>query len=193
MTDNGGFTLNGVAVSDYGVTLRYAPDQPMLPETRDRTVEILGRPGQYWIDSELGVRSFSLPCHFSDCESASELETLVRAFGKFLVDAYGRPKTLKLIFDDNTDVYYNVRYSGQIPFERAWVGVSEFTLELVAEDPFAYETDEEYDYSTITTSGGSMTVTSSGNVATPATVCVTNNGGAEISDGFTITIKQEIE
>jgi len=193
VTDNGGFTLNGVAASSYGITMRHGPDQPIVPGTKDRAVSVLARAGDYWIDSELGVRAFSLPCFFDRCADAATLDALVRTFAKALTDSYGRPKQLKLVFDDDADKYYLVRYSGQIPFDRKWAGVSDFVLELISDDPYAYEQDEEYDYSTITTSGGSMTVTSSGTVATPARVCVTNNGAAEITNGFTIKIEQEIE
>ena len=186
MTDNGGFTLNGVSASTYGITLRYAPGQPMLPDTRDRTMEIPGRDGMYWFDSDLGARQFSLLCDFRNCADAAALDTLIRAFARVLVDVNGKPKSLLLVFDDAPTLTYTVRYSGSIPFDRAWVGCSEFTLNLVADEPYARET-EQIDTATITADGETITVVSTGNVSAPAKISVTNNGAAPIA-GFTITI-----
>jgi len=190
MTDNGGFTIDGIPCSTYGVTLAYAPGQPMLPETRDRSVEIPGRAGAYWFDSDLGVRTFSLPCRFQDCADSAALDVLIRAFARVFVHVHGRPRQLALIFDDAPGLTYMVRYAGQIPFDRAWLGCSEFTLNLVADDPYAYE-QEDATSGTITTSGGSLAVTSTGNVETPAKLCITNAGASPVT-GFTIVGKYEV-
>lgn len=190
MTDNGGFTINGVAATTYGITLRYGPSIPMLPATRDRTAEIPGRNGVYWFDSDVGQRQFSLPCDFRDCADAAALDVLIKAFARALVDVNGKPKALSLIFDDAPTITYTARYAGEIPFERAWCGVSEFTLNLVADDPNGAEA-EQTDEATITTSGGTMVVTGTGTVSGPAILTITNNGGAPIA-GFTITIEYPI-
>jgi phage-related protein len=158
----------------------------MLPETRDRTAEIPGRSGSYWFDSDLGQRRFSLPCDFRDCADAAALDVLIKAFARVLVDVNGKPKALSLVFDDAPTITYTVRYSGGIPFDRAWVGCSEFTLELVADDPFGYEAEQTTE-ATITTSGGIMAVTSTGTVATPAKISITNSAATAIV-GFTIKI-----
>ena len=191
MTDNGGFTIDGVPASAYGITLAYGPGQPFLPETRDRTVEIPGRAGVYWFDSDLGVRTFSLPCRFQDCADAAALDALIRAFARVFVDVHGRPRQLALIFDDAPTLTYLVRYSGQIPFDREWVGCSEFTLKLITDDPYAYEPEDSTE-STITGDGESMTITSTGNVETPAKICITNTGSSPLTGGFTITGKFEV-
>jgi hypothetical protein len=104
-----------------------------------------------------------------------------------LVDVNGKPKALSLIFDDAPTITYTVRYAGEIPFDRAWVGVSEFTLELIADDPFGYEAEQTTE-ETITTSGGTMIVTGTGTISTPARIEITNNGAAPIT-GFVITIE----
>lgn len=186
MVDNGGFVLDGVAASAYGITLRYSPSIPMLPATRDRTVEIPGRAGAYWFDSDVGQRQFSLPCDFRDCADAAALDVLIKAFARALVDVNGKPRALSLVFDDAPTITYTVRYSGEIPFDRQWVGCSEFTLSLVADEPYGREV-EEVTSGTITTSPGVLSVTGTCTVASPAKICITNNGGSAI-DGFTITI-----
>jgi hypothetical protein len=83
-----------------------------------------------------------------------------------------------------------VRYAGQIPFDRAWLGCSEFTLNLIADDPYAYEAEDNAT-ATLTGDPESMTVTSSGNVETPAKICITNNGANPIV-GFTIKVNYEV-
>lgn len=192
MVDNGGFTIDGIPASTYGVTLRYAPGQPFLPSTRDRTVEIPGRAGTYWFDSDLGQRTFSLPCDFRNCADAAALDVLIRAFARIFTHVRGKPRQLSLIFDDSPALTYMVRYAGQIPFDRAWVGCSEFTLELIADDPYAYEPEDDTIITPVTTSGSiAGTVTSSGEVETPAEICITNNGGIAV-DGFTIRVIYEV-
>ena len=192
MVDNGGFTIDGATATSYGITLMYAPGQPFLPSTRDRTVEITGRAGAYWFDSDLGPRTFSLPCRFTGAADAAALDTLIRAFARVFTHVRGRPRQLALIFDDAPTLTYMVRYAGQIPFDRAWVGCSDFSLELVADDPYAYEDVDETTIA-ITESGTvpGETITSSGNVETPATFCFTNNGEAAV-DGFTIIVNYEV-
>lgn len=191
MTDNGGFTIDGIPASTYGVTLAYAPGQPMLPETRDRTVDITGRAGNYWFDSDLGPRTFSLPCRFEGAANAAALDTLIRAFARIFTHVRGKPRQLALIFDDAPTLSYLVRYAGQIPFDRAWVGCSEFTLNLIADDPYAYE-EEDATTIDITTSGGvAAIIPSTGNVETPAEFCITNNGSAPIA-GFTVKVNYEV-
>lgn len=192
MVDNGGFTIDGETATSYGITLMYAPGQPFLPETRDRTVEIPGRAGTYWFDSDLGQRTFSLPCRFTGAADAAALDVLIRAFARVFTHVRGRPRQLELEFDDAPGLKYLVRYAGQIPFDRAWVGCSEFTLELVADDPYAYEPEDDTTISPVTTSGSVVgTVTSSGNVETPAEICITNNGAGPVA-GFTIKVNYEV-
>jgi len=190
MVDNGGFVLDGVAASAYGITLRYGPSIPMLPETRDRTAEIPGRDGVYWFGSDVGQRRFSLPCDFRDCADSAALDVLIKAFARALVDVNGKPRALALIFDDAPTITYTVRYSGGVPFDRAWVGCSEFTLELVADDPYGYEA-ADYVAEEITTSPASFEVESSGTVSTPAKISIVNNGASAI-DGFDVTIQYEV-
>ena len=188
MVDNGGFVLDGTAASAYGITLRYGPSIPMLPATRDRTAEIPGRNGAYWFDSDLGVRTFSLPCQFQAAKAdAAALDVLVRALAAALVDVNGKPKAIALVFDDAPTLTYIVRYSGSLPINRAWVDPTDFTLTFTADAPFGYEAEQTTE-ATITTSGGTMLVNSTGTVSTPARLEITNNGASPIT-GFTITIE----
>lgn len=192
MTDNGGFTIGGVAASTYGITLMYGPNQPMLPETKDRTVDVLGRVGSLFIDSNPGSKSFSLPCQFRDCETAAELDTLIRTFARVLVDERGRSKQIKLIFDDYPDWYYLVRYSGQIPFDRKWVGCTDFTIDLISDMPYAQRITETITSEDITTDPQTWNLVCTGTTETPAKICITNSGAATVS-GIKITHTYEVD
>ena len=191
MTDNGGFTISGVPATTYGVTLMYGPNQPMLPNTKDRVAEVLGRVGSLFISSDVGSKSFSLPCQFRDCETASELDALIKTLARALVDINGRAKHLSLIFDDSPTLTYTVRYSGQISFDRKWVGCTDFTLDLIADDPLGYEEETETE-ATITGDPESMSVYSSGDISTPAIVKIENTGAATVS-GFELKTTIEVK
>ena len=94
-----------------------------------------------------------------------------------------------MVFDDAPTITYTVRYSDEIPFDREWMGCSEFTLKLIADDPYGYA-EQDTTSGSITASGGAVTVTSGGNVATPARMSITNNGAAPVT-GFMITIQYQ--
>ena len=186
MVDNGGCTFNGVPASTYGLSLKYAPDLPMLPGTKDRTASVLGRAGDIWIGSEQEPRTFSLECQFLGCASKEALDVLIRAFAAVLVDIDGKPQQISLIFDEAPNYTYLVRYNSRIPFSREWVGASPFTLELIADDPYAYEA-EETTLATVTTSPATIPVISSSVVKTPAKICIENTGASPVN-GFTLKI-----
>jgi phage-related protein len=158
----------------------------MLPDSRDRTEEIPGKPGQYWFDSDLGVRTFSLPCQFQGAKAdAAALDVLVKALARVFVDVNGKPRQVSLVLDDSPTITYLVR-SGGISINREWVHPTDFTLTLVADDPFGYEA-EEVTTGTITTSPGTLAITGTSSKSSPAKICIKNNGASTIT-GFTITI-----
>jgi len=84
----------------------------------------------------------------TDYDEPSEqmLQHYVRQLAAHLVDAYGRPKTMKFIFHREPDKYYMVRYSGTLSIDRILrQSVGEFTLPLTAYDPYAYANANAYD------------------------------------------------
>lgn len=182
----GGFTLNGVDASSYSIRLLNEPGVPVLPQSRDRTARVLGRSGRIWIGSDIGERIFSLPCTFTNVSTAADLDTKARDLANVLVDTYGRPKQIKLIFDENPDLYYLVRYAGDIPVNRIGSGGTKFTLNLIADDPYAHE-EEETTSATVTASPSTIPITSSSEVRTPAKICIENTGTAPVN-GFTLKI-----
>ena len=180
------FTLNGVDDTDLGVELQEGYDEPALPGTRDRTVEIPGRAGEVFFGADLEARSFDLPLAMIEEATQEALQETIRAFVSVLLDSDGKPQEVPLVFTKEPDRTYTVRYSGKISLRRL-IGGSKgfFTLPLVAADPFAYGPEETHSM-TVTSSPQSMTIDNVGNQSTPCVIKITNTGSNTIN-GFTIS------
>lgn len=128
--------IDDVKLQDMGLTVKLSSQEPILPATRDNIVTIPGMHGAYDYGADLEPRLFALDCMYEKV-SWMDLKIRIREFVRILLDNYGRPKTVKLRFGDESDLYYNVRYSGSIPLDRL-AGLGSFTLPLTAYDPHAY-------------------------------------------------------
>ena len=184
------FTIDGVSNSTLSFYVLDGWGRQMLPGTRDRTAEIPGKDGDYWFASDLTQRAFNIPGYIV-ATSESDLNSKIRAQARKFVDANGKPRNISLIFTDEPLLTYTVRFNSGVDFSR-WISNTRgrFEIPLVADDPYAYEA-EQTDEATITTSGGTMVVTGSGTVSTPAILTITNNGVDPIA-GFVITIEYEV-
>ncbi|OZQ95851.1 hypothetical protein CA598_08460 [Paenibacillus sp. VTT E-133291] len=123
-------------------TLRES-QRPILPPTVDRTYTVPYMHGAYDFGADMGPRPLPLECAFME-RNAYQLQRRVSALAAHLVDGDGRPRTLPLIFANQPDRQYMVRLSGQLPIDRM-AGLGEFSLPLVAYDPFSYSTYESDD------------------------------------------------
>lgn len=180
---SGGFTLGSKTASELNIELLRSTQRRILPDTRDIVLTIPGRPGAYDFGGEFGPRLIELECVFLGAASSAELQTLARNLATHLIDIYGKPKTLKLVFDDEPDKYYTVRYSGSLPLEHLVV-TGRFTLPLVAYDPFAYGAEQTLAF-TITSSPTTMEITSSGSAPTYPIFKIKNIGQTAIN-GFSL-------
>src|SRR5690625_4940994 len=95
-------------LQDEGITVLLSSEEPALPSMRNISVTVPGRHGSYDFGAYFEPRNFTLNCVFPR-QSYSDLKAQIREFNRLLVDAYGRPKTVKLRFGDEVDKYYNVR------------------------------------------------------------------------------------
>lgn len=164
--------------------------RPILPGTRDYTMQIPGRNGSWDFGADLDARMFSLECACSARNSA-ELQAITVQLAAHLIDSYGRPRDLELRFDNRpAGQYFIVRYSGSLPIERI-VGLGKFSLPLMAADPFAYGPEQIYE-TTITTSPFVFNIESSGNVRTSPVIVLTNTGSNTIH-GFTVVNEYQLE
>lgn len=158
--------IDGKHISEYGLIVERGGDVDEMPETRDLTLPVPGRPGAYDFGAELGSKPFNFPMVFVDSLSKNELQHKKREFIRTLLDPYGRPRTFKLQREYEKGKYFLARYSGSLSIQRL-VNYGQFTLPLMAYDPYAYSVatnDEvtwgsevvtfEYDYILGHTGGG---------------------------------------
>lgn len=128
--------IDDIELQSLGVTVRLGSTEPILPSLRSQTLTVPSRHGAYDFGAWLEPREFELDCVFKR-QSYTELKLQIRSFLGLFLDAYGRPKTVKLRFGDEPDKYFNVRVSSNIPIDRV-ANFGQFTLPLTAYDPFGY-------------------------------------------------------
>jgi predicted phage tail component-like protein len=130
-------TLGDKRPEDFpGLKILIKTQGPAMPEIRSKTMEIAGRHGLIDFGATLGPRQFEIVCAVVSANQ-HVLQRTLRELAAHLLDGKGRPKTMKLIFDEEPDVFYNVRLSGSIPVDRLF-GLGQFTIPMIAYDPYAY-------------------------------------------------------
>lgn len=130
-------TIDGNDLSEFGLYVLEGHENPILPETRDNFLTIPGAHGVRDMGATLGPRYFSIPLGFAPRSDYAELRRDADRFKRLLIDDYGRPKNVKLVFNYFPDRYFLARYYGQLPLERL-VSMGRFNLPLMAADPHAY-------------------------------------------------------
>lgn len=187
------FTLGGKTAEQLKIMLLEDTQIPVLPETRDMTQVIPGRNGVYDFGADLGPRYIDLDCGFIDevLDSDDKLQVAVMDLAEHLVDAWGKPRELELVFDRLPDKTFFVRYAGNLPIERTlYHAKGFFTLPLTAFDPYAYG-DEVDDGRTITDGLASEVYEVDTAVNVPVTLIIENEG-TNILHGFSFKTFDEI-
>jgi predicted phage tail component-like protein len=128
----------------------------LLPQTRDNTEEIPGRHGEIDFGSEFKSRLMELHVATDEGLSQQEKEHLKRMIAKYLNPVSG---VKKLVFLDDVDVEYEVKYAGKIDLTKytSWM---EFTIPFKMTNPFIQSTGENFHI-------GNGTITNSGTFETP--------------------------
>jgi phage-related protein len=178
------FTLGGKTNSQLGFeVLKYETKQPGLPDTRDRLMYLGGRHGAYDFGADLRPQVFFFHSYFITAVTPAEIQTALRALSVHLLDAWGRPKRLSLVFDAEPDKTYFVRYSGSFAIDdTASMNRRRFTLPLLAPEPYAYGSAEsEVDTLTVSPDENTYEIISQLNV--PLTIIMDNIGANTVS-GF---------
>lgn len=166
-------TLGGVRPEDIGLRVLRESSRPILPGTRDRTVTIDGRNGAWDFGADVEPREFNLSCAFLTRDSR-QLQYHVEQLAHLLVDSYGKPRTLELVFAAHPDRTYTVRYSGNLDINRV-VGMGTFSLPLIAFEPYAYGLEQVLELD-ISASPTQFTVASEGEIRTETKFVLTNTG-----------------
>lgn len=135
--------FDGVKDEDLDMYMTIESDIPITAGTRDRTIEIPGRPGKWDFGSDLDVLNFNFKYSVRSL-SYSALQTAIHNISNVFLDAQGKPKNVVMRISTEYEKYYTVRYSGNLPIQRlATKGI--FNLPLKACDPAAYAEDTAYD------------------------------------------------
>ncbi|MEF2965032.1 distal tail protein Dit [Paenibacillus sp. M1] len=143
MASDSVLTLDGRTPMELGMGVFQKTQRPILSPTVDNVVTVPYMHGAYDFGATIGPRQFTLECAFI-AKNYLELQQRVSALAAFLLDADGRPRTMPIVFANQPDRQYTVRYSGDLQIERI-AGLGTFTLPFVAYDPFAYSLESTSD------------------------------------------------
>jgi predicted phage tail component-like protein len=138
-------SIDGVHLeNDLGLHLLAGSDETMMPETRQDTLTIPDRHGAIVFDSYLEPRRLFPQILIPSQATLNDVQGIVRKVSSLLVDEYGKPKDVKVIYDYEPDKYYIARLTGYISVDRiAKAGI--FLIPLYAYDPMAYAEANAYD------------------------------------------------
>jgi predicted phage tail component-like protein len=130
-------SIDGVHLeNDLGLHLLAGSDETMMPETRQDTLTIPDRHGAIVFDSYLEPRRLFPQILIPSQATLNDVQGIVRKVSSLLVDEYGKPKDVKVIYDYEPDKYYIARLTGYISVDRiAKTGI--FLIPMYAYDPMA--------------------------------------------------------
>lgn len=143
MSNDAVLTIDGVTPRALGLGVFGKTQRPILSSTVDTIVTVPGMHGAYDFGATMGPRQFELECAFI-ARNHMELQQRVSALAAFLLDGNGKPRTMPIIFANQPDRQYMVRYVGDLAIERI-VGLGTFTLPFTAFDPWAYSKESTSD------------------------------------------------
>ena len=129
-------TLDGIRIEEFGLKALLEHEHPLNAEITHKTVKIPGRDGLYYFGSEIGGKVFSITFDVIE-DDKIEMQRKLNAFVAFLYDSYSQPRSIKVVFDYEPDVYYMIRINSSITPSRMY-GLTQFSLPFVAYDPYKY-------------------------------------------------------
>lgn len=166
------FYFNGEHLWDHGGSLLTDSNFDGIPETKEITLEVPGRPGVYYIGTEDGERTIKLRLGFN---VPTTHQAKARELAAWLTPRAGESE---LKFDAEPDKVYYMRISRkwQHSGRPLWV---EFDVEFRGSDPYAY--GSEMNYAASGSSPISMSTENPGSIETPTVITLTPLAG-QITD-----------
>jgi phage-related protein len=142
------FVYKGRKASEFGLITK-SKQRPMIPDIRQRYVEIMGRDGSYdYSSNELEDRVIQVTCSFYT-SNVGELRYKLRLISAWLygpeIDNGFQDWETKtggkgwLIFDDEPDIRYRAKIGNKIDFDQT-VTMGEFDIYFRA-DPYSYSVE----------------------------------------------------
>lgn len=181
-------TIGGVSPKELGLGTFRNSQRPILSSTVDNTVTIPGMHGAYDFGATMGPKQFELECAFIT-RNHIELQRRVSALAAFLLDGDGRPRTMPIVFANQPDRQYMVRYVGDLEIERIG-GLGMFDLPFTAFDPWAYSR-----YTTVDINVDNAVITVDSDILVDSGYTFTLNGPkpVQIQNVGTLNIEPVIE
>lgn len=128
--------LNDVPIKELGMFVLQEGNTHPSPTFENKTVKVPGRIGEYHFGSEVGSRPHTIALGVIDPD-VIESQARVRKFFELVLDEYGKPKPVKMVYEYEPDKYYTVYVDGSFIPERMR-GYINGPINLVAYDPIAY-------------------------------------------------------
>jgi phage-related protein len=191
-------TVNGITFSSLGLGLK-KHDIPVLPETKDYTVDIAGRDGSVDFGTVYGPRTFSLECVLMADDPTTDYQAKVAALAVIFNAKKGDQA---FIFGDRPGVRYVGRYSGTMPIEKI-IFDGNVTIPIKMNNPFpesvqdtsakeygqGLEYGQGYEYSAhsvqVISSSQAISIQNDGSLEVPPFIRITGKfTNLSLSDGF---------
>lgn len=128
------FSLDGVSIKDYGLKITGGDIYP-IPGVRERTATVTGQDGEYDFGGDFDTRPFEWELKYINSERLHLLRDM-KAFMGALLDERGKPKSVKLVYDEEPDKQYWVKYNGGTRLDLLLHQVK-FTLPMKAHKPLS--------------------------------------------------------
>jgi predicted phage tail component-like protein len=126
------FVFNGIDSRSYDINVSKL-ERPILPKTRERLLTIPTKHGQYDFGPYFEPMTITLTCWVSEISRAN----LLSMTDNIAVWLDPRAGAKQLVISDQTDRYWNARYSGTLDIAYI-VGYGEFKIPFLCVDPFAH-------------------------------------------------------
>jgi predicted phage tail component-like protein len=132
-----GFTLKGQHCSELGIAME-TKTLPVLANPDDSYIQAPGRDGSYLFARELSDSTITIVCGLLTSDT-TELMTIKRQIAAWV---YSK-ETIQLVFDDEPDKFYLVKYNGTILLDQSKSSrLGTFTL-VFRSDPVAYSKNDK--------------------------------------------------
>lgn len=179
--------MDGVSFSSLGIGIKRR-DIPVLPDTRDYTVQIAGRDGEVDFGSEYQSRIVNHECVLMANDPTMDYQAKARELAR-VFDA--RRGERSITYSDLPGKRYRMRYAGTLPLEKI-IFDGMFSLPMKMYDPFPESAIESITEFVIDNEPHTVVIQSDGDLnASP--IFVLKNTGSQAVNSFTLQNEYKLE
>lgn len=125
-------------LEDFGVKALSVHQNPLTSDFNNKTVNIPGVPGRYDFGTEVDPKPFNITLEVVEKDKLL-LQEKLNNFISFLVDDFGKPRPVKVIFNYEPDKFYTIKLNDQVDVDRIY-SIGTFDLSFIAYNPYKYST-----------------------------------------------------